>query len=174
VLASATEVWHDGGMGDLDGLACPISPPGSNHAPDDETLARLLAGARTVAVVGLSPNPERTSHEVAAWLLENTPFEIHGVNPVAAGREVLGRPLAASLADLDVVPDIVDVFRRADAVPPVVDDAIAVGAPIVWMQLGIVNEEAAARGRGAGLTVVQNRCIKVEYARLRPRIVAGS
>jgi predicted CoA-binding protein len=155
------------------GDACEPSPPGSNHAPDDEVLAALLATTRTVAIVGVSPNPERTSHEVAAWLAANTPYDLYWVNPVARGETILGRPIYSSLTDLPVVPDIVDVFRRADAVPPVVDEAIAIGAGTVWMQLGIVNEEAAATARAAGLTAIQNRCIKIEYTRLRAAIEAA-
>ena len=152
------------------GGACEPSPPGSGHAPDDAALAALLARTRTVAVVGLSPNPERTSHQIGAWLAARTPYDLFWVNPVAAGQEVLGRPVYASLADLPLVPDLVDVFRRADAVPPVVKEAVAVGAKTVWLQLGIVHEEAAERARAAGLAVVQNRCLKVEYARLRAAI----
>jgi predicted CoA-binding protein len=152
--------------------ACPAPTPG--QAPDDDVLATLLAGTETVAVVGLSPRPDRTSNRVAAWLQENTHFDLYWVNPVAAGQEVLGQPVYASLADLPVAVDLVDVFRRAEDVPPVVDDAIAVGAKAVFMQLGIVNEDAAATARAAGLDVVQNRCLKVEYRRLRGAIEAAA
>ncbi len=150
--------------------ACPAPTPG--QAPDDPTLAGILARTRTVAVVGLSPRPDRTSHAIGAWLQKNTPYELYWVNPRAAGEDVLGQPVYASLADLPVVPDLVDVFRRSEDVPPVVEDAIAVGATTVFMQLGIVNEEAAAAARDAGLDVIQNRCLKVEYGRLRGLIDA--
>jgi predicted CoA-binding protein len=162
------------GINVASGDACEPSPPGSGHAPDDAALASLLARVRTVAVVGLSPKPDRTSHQIAAWLLDHTPYEVYGVNPMAAGQIVLGHEVVATLAELPVVPDLVDVFRRSDDVPPVVDDAIGVGAGALWLQLGIVNEEAATKARAAGMTVVQNRCLKVEYARLRTAIVAGS
>lgn len=153
---------------DGSGDACPAPTPA--QAPDDLALAEILARTTTVAVVGLSPRPERTSHAIAAWLQANTPFDLYWVNPMAAGREVLGQPVYASLADLPVIPDLVDIFRRSDDVPPVVGDAIAVGAKTVFMQLGIANEAAAEDARGAGLNVIQNRCIKVEYARLRGAI----
>jgi predicted CoA-binding protein len=145
----------------------------SDQAPPDAELAALLARTRTVAVVGLSPKPSRTSHGVGEWLQDNAHFELFWVNPMAEGQEVLGQPVFASLADLPVVPDLVDVFRRSEDVPPVVDQAIAVGAGTVWMQLGIAHAEAAARARDAGLDVIQNRCIKVEYARLRRAIGAA-
>ncbi len=149
---------------------CVPSPAGSGHAPDDDDLAELLAQTVSVAVVGMSPNPMRTSYSVAAWLLDNTHFKLYFVNPVAAGQQALGHPFYASLAELPVVPDMVDIFRRPEHVPPVVDDAITVGATSVWMQLGITHEGAAAAAVNAGLTVIQNRCIKLEYRRLATKI----
>lgn len=155
------------------GDACIPSTPGADQDPPDAEFAALLARTRSVAVVGLSPRPDRTSHEIGAWLQANTPYDLYWVNPMAAGQEVLGLPVYATLADLPVVPDLVDIFRRSDDVPPVVDAAIGVGAKAVFMQLGIANEEAATVARAAGLDVVQNRCIKVEYARLRGAIEAA-
>lgn len=155
------------------GEACLPSPATANHAPDDASLAALLARTRTVAVVGLSPRPERTSHGIGAWLQQHSPYELFWVNPKAAGQTVLGLPVYESLDALPVVPDMVDVFRRSESVPPVVDGAIAVGAMTIWMQLGVVNDEAATVARAAGLDVIQNRCIKVEYSRLRPAIEAA-
>lgn len=149
-------------MTDLD--ACPM--PMSSDAPDDGALAALLAGTRTVAVVGASPDPARTSHRVARWLMERTPYEIYLVNPRAGDATLLGHRFYPSLASLPVVPDMVDVFRRAEHVPPVADDAIAAGARSLWLQQGIREETSAAAARKAGLEVVQNRCLKVEYARL--------
>lgn len=161
------------GMDIGSGDACVPPTSADDQAPPDAELAALLARTRTVAVVGLSPKPDRTSHRIGAWLQTNAHFDLYWVNPTAAGQEVLGQPVYAGLADLPVVPDLVDVFRRSDDVPPVVDQAIGVGAGTVWMQLGIANAEAAARARDAGLDVVQNRCIKVEYARLRGAIEAA-
>lgn len=150
------------------GEACPT--PTSTHSPDDDVLVDLLARARTVAVVGASPNDHRTSYSIAAWLMTRTPYEVYLVNPMAEGQEIRGHGFYASLADLPVVPDIVDVFRRSEHVPPVVDDAIAVGADALWMQLGVSHPEAAALASDAGLEVVQDRCIKVEYERLRDAV----
>lgn len=157
-------------VGDAD--ACLPGEPGGG-AMTDERLAEVFARTRSVAVVGLSPRPDRTSHEIGAWLQAHTPYDLFWVNPVAAGEKVLGQPVYASLAELPVVPDLVDIFRRSELVPPVVEDAIAVGAATVFMQLGVANEAAAAAARAAGLNVVQNRCIKVEYRRLEPKITAA-
>ncbi len=157
--------------GQPSGEACPT--PGSadsTHALDDDALVDMLAGARTVAVVGASPNDHRTSYSIAAWLMTRTPFEVYLVNPMAEGQEIRGHGFYASLAELPVVPDIVDVFRRSEHVPPVADDAIAVGAHALWMQLGVSHPESAALARDAGLDVVQDRCIKVEYERLRDAV----
>ncbi|WP_083966612.1 CoA-binding protein [Demequina globuliformis] len=154
----------------VDGPSCPA--PSSDHAPEDAVLAQALSQAKTVAVVGASPNDHRTSYAIAVWLMENTPYEVFLVNPMAVGEEIRGHAFYASLADLPVTPDIVDVFRRSEHVPPVADEAVAVGARMLWMQLGVVNEEAASTARSGGLTVVQNHCIKVEYARLRDQIEA--
>lgn len=142
----------------------------SDQAPPDDALVELLANARTVAVVGASPSDHRTSYSIAVWLMKNTPYEIYLVNPVAEGQEIRGHGFYASISDLPVVPDIVDVFRRDEHVPPVADEAIDVKAKALWMQLGVVHQEAAAKAKDAGLTVVQNRCIKVEYDRLRDQI----
>lgn len=154
------------------GEACPA--PTSAQAPNDDALVEFLAKARTVAVVGASPSDHRTSYSIAVWLMKHTPYEIYLVNPVAEGQEIRGHGFYASLADLPVVPDIVDVFRRSEHVPPVADEAIEAGAQGLWLQLGVVHDQAAAKAKDAGLTVVQNRCIKVEYDRLRDRIERAS
>ena len=150
------------------GEAC--AAPTSAQAPNDAAMVDLLANARTIAVVGASPSDHRTSYSIAVWLMKHTPYEVYLVNPVADGQEIRGHGFFASLADLPVVPDIVDVFRRSEHVPPVADEAIEVGAHALWMQLGVVHEDAATKAKDAGLTVVQNRCIKIEYERLRERI----
>lgn len=123
---------------------------------------RLLAGAESVALVGVSANPLRSSNFVATYLVR-TPYRVYAVNPNYD--QVLGLKAYPTLADLPEVPDIVDVFRRPEELPAVVEEAIAVGAPAVWFQLGLRHEEAAARAREAGLTVVQDRCLKIEHAR---------
>ena len=123
---------------------------------------RLLAGIRTVAMVGVSANPARPSNFVATYLL-GTDFEVHFVNPTVD--EVLGRPCAPSLADLPVVPDCVDVFRHLRDVPAVADEAVAVGARLFWTQFGLWSPEAARTVLDAGLDLVMDRCLKVEHAR---------
>lgn len=155
-------------MTELD--ACPM--PMASDAPADEAMARLLADVRSVAVVGASPNPDRTSHQITTWLIEHTPYEVYLVNPMAGDADIDGHGFYPSLASLPLVPDLVDVFRRPELVPPIADDAIAVGAKALWLQLGIRNEEAVTAATKAGLAVVQNRCIKVEYKRLLDRIQA--
>ena len=123
----------------------------------------LMRDARTIAVVGVSSNPTRPSHDVARYLQQQG-FVVYMVNPTET--EVLGQPAYASVTDLPEPVDIVDVFRRSPDVPPVVDDAIAAGAKAVWLQLDISHEEAEARAREAGLEVVVDRCTKIEHARL--------
>jgi len=122
----------------------------------------IIRSARTVALVGVSANPIRSSNFVAAYLVR-TPMRAYPVNP--AYDEVLGITCFPSLADLPEIPDIVDIFRRPDAIPGVVDEAIDVGAKVVWFQLGLRHDEAAQRALDAGLQVVQDRCLKIEHAR---------
>ena len=132
--------------------------------PDATARERLhiIQNARTVALVGVSANPLRSSNFVATYLVR-TPLTTYPVNP--AYEEVLGVKCYPSLHDLPEVPDIVDVFRRHDAIPDVVDEAIAVGAKVVWFQLGLRHDEAARTAVAAGLQVVQDRCLKIEHAR---------
>jgi predicted CoA-binding protein len=139
-------------------------------APDDAAMARMLGRVTSVAVVGASPDPSRTSHRIALWLMENTPYEVYLVNPFGGDADIDGHGFYPDLASLPLVPDLVDVFRRPEEVPPIADSAIAVGARALWLQLGIRNDDAAAKAHKAGLAVVQNRCIKVEYRRLQERI----
>lgn len=130
-------------------------------ATPSERLA-IIRNASSVALVGVSANPIRSSNFVAAYLVR-TPMRTYPVNP--AYDEVLGQQCYPSLADLPEVPDIVDIFRRPDAIPGVVDEAIEVGAKVVWFQLGLRHDEAAQRAIDAGLQVVQDRCLKIEHAR---------
>lgn len=123
----------------------------------------LLDNAKTIAVVGLSDNPERTSYIVARYMKEHG-YKIIPVNPTIT--EVLGEKAYPSLREVPEKVDIVDVFRRSPDVPPVTDDAIAIQAKGLWMQEGIVNEAAAQKATAAGLQVVMDRCIMVEHARL--------
>ncbi len=152
--------------------ACPL--PLQSDAPDDDVLVDVFARARTVAVVGASPDPTRTSHQIAVWLMDNTDYEVYLVNPVAGDTEIRGHAFYESLADIPTEVDIVDVFRRSEFVEPVVDEAIAIEAPVIWMQLGVRHADAAHKARTEGAVVVQNRCIKVEYARLSQRIAEAT
>ena len=135
----------------------------------DDHLRSLLRRARVVAVVGLSPNPVRPSYYVARYL-QLKGMRIVPVNPGHAGKRVLGETVHAGLSDIpaDLRVDMVDIFRRSEHVPPIVDEAIAAFPALktVWMQIGVVNEEAAARARAQGLDVVMDRCPKIEYQRL--------
>jgi predicted CoA-binding protein len=123
----------------------------------------LMRRTSSVAIVGMSANPARASHFVATYLLGKTDWTLWYVNPMLD--EVLGQRCYPSLAELPEVPDMVDVFRRRDELPGVVDEAIAIGARSVWFQLGLRHDDAAATASAAGLDVVQNRCLKIEHAR---------
>lgn len=132
-------------------------------APGDDALRRILSGMRRVAVVGASDNPARASHGITRFLVGKG-LEVLPVNP--ALETLFDLPVYARLADVPGPVDVVDIFRRPEAVPPIVEEAIAIGARVVWMQEGIVNEEAAARARSQGLEVVMDRCIYQEWLRL--------
>jgi len=139
----------------------------------DTQIRELLAGARTIAMVGASNRPDRASHGVMAALQAHG-YRVLPVNPAITGEHVLGEYVWENLGQIGVPIDIVDIFRRADAVGPIVEDAIAVGAGAVWMQLEIVNEAAAARAQAAGLKVVMDRCPRIEIRRLKiPAVPSG-
>jgi hypothetical protein len=135
------------------------------RASDDE-IRTILGETKTIALVGASPKPERDSHEVMAYL-QSRGYRVIPVNPVCAGETILGERVRANLAEVGEPIDLVDVFRNSEAAGPVTDEAIAVKAKAVWMQLGVVNEPAAERARQAGLAVVMDRCPKIEIPRLR-------
>lgn len=129
--------------------------------PSLQEIGELLRSARNIAVVGLSEDPSRPSHDVARTM-QGYGFRIFPVNPTLKG-PVLGECPYASVREIEEPVDIVDVFRRSDKVAPVAEDAVATGARALWLQLGVINEEAATHAAGNGLTVVSNRCIKVDY-----------
>ena len=131
----------------------------------DEDIARLLGETRTIALVGASDNPARASNEVMHFL-QGRGYRVIPVNPGMAGKTIHGAEVKASLADIGEAIDLVDIFRNSDAAGAIVDEAIAVGAKAVWMQLGVINEDAAARAEAAGLKVVMNHCPKIEIGRL--------
>lgn len=123
---------------------------------------RILETYKRIAMVGLSSNPFRPSHYAAIYLLAEG-YDVVPVNP--GEKEILGRQSYASLRDIPGPVEVVDIFREPSAVPPIVEDAIAIGAKVVWMQLGVINEAAAERARAAGLEVVMDRCMKIEHGR---------
>ncbi len=127
-------------------------------------LLRILRETHTVAIVGASANPARASHEVWTYLKSRSDYKLYLVNPTIS--EVEGTPVYPTLADLPVVPDLVDVFRRHEHLPSVLDDTIEVGAKTLWLQSGLWHEQVARDGEAAGLQVVMDRCLKVEHARL--------
>jgi predicted CoA-binding protein len=141
--------------------------------PSATRRQQILRATRTVAVVGASPNPARASNFVATYLLASTDFDVYFVNPNAS--EILGRPVHEKLADLPVVPDLVDVFRRREDLHGVLDDVLALdGVRTLWLQFGLFDEEVARRAEAAGLEVVMDRCLKVEHARFHGGLhVAG-
>ena len=131
--------------------------------PNAKERLAILWRAKSIAIVGASPNPARSSYFVGTYLLQSSDYRVYFVNPNAD--TILGHTAYPDLASLPEVPDIVDVFRKASDIPSVIDDALAIGAKTVWVQLGIWNEDAAVYGESQGLTVVMDRCIKVEHAR---------
>ncbi len=132
----------------------------------DDLLRRVLTETKVIALVGWSPNPDRPSHRVAAFLTR-AGYRVIPVNPGQAGVLVAGEPVRAALSDIDTPVDMVDIFRRSEEVGPVVTQALAMpGVKTIWMQLGVINAAAAAQARAAGLTVVMDRCPAIEHPRL--------
>ena len=127
---------------------------------------KILNFSRVVAVVGLSSKPDRPSYKVASYLKEQG-YEIIPVNPTE--KEILGEPCYPDLASIPELVDVVDIFRRSEEAPPIVEETIRMGARAVWMQEGVINEEAAARAREAGLIVVMDKCMRKEHRRMKKR-----
>jgi uncharacterized protein len=137
-----------------------------NHdSYSDAYLRSILGDVKTIAMVGASPHWNRPSY-FAMKYLQDKGFRVIPVNPQAAGQTILGEQVYADLADVPDPIDMVDIFRHPDAAGPIVDEAIRRGAKVVWMQIGVRNDEAASRAEAAGLKVVMNRCPKIEYSRL--------
>ncbi len=139
----------------------------------DALIARILRSVKTIAMVGASPNPARPSYFAMKYLLDKG-FNVIPVNPGQAGKEILGRKVYAQVSDLPAPVDMIDIFRNSEAAGPITDEAIAnkdrLGVKVLWMQLGVVNEAAGKRAEAAGLTVIMNRCPKIEYGRLSGEI----
>ena len=140
----------------MSGLQCEIS----DYNPPSEKIKAILEQYKTVAILGLSPKPERDSYKVAKYLKENH-YRIVPVNP--GQKEILGEKCYPNLKAIPFSIDVVDIFRKPEGIPPVVDDAIEVAAKVVWMQLGLAHNQAADKARKAGLGVVMNKCIKTEH-----------
>lgn len=135
----------------------------SFHNPADAEIKQLLQAAKRIAVVGMSAKPERASYSVARYLMAQG-YEVIPVNPMET--EIFGLKSYGSVGEIPGKIDIVDVFRRSDQTDPIIDEAITVKARVVWLQLDVVNEAGCLRAQAAGLTAIQNRCIKIEHARL--------
>ena len=131
----------------------------------DEELRKLLVDTKVIAVVGLSANPDRPSNQVA-WYLHHQGYRLFGINPDSKDPDVFGIPMLPSLDQVPEPIDIVDVFRRPEHTPPVARDAVAVGARVLWLQLGIASAESRSIAEDAGLAYVEDRCLKVDHARL--------
>lgn len=139
----------------------------SRFAYSDELLRRLFADVKTIALVGASPRGEtRASYRVMGFLQQQG-YKVYPVNPEALGQEIHGEPVYASLRDLPEKVDMVDIFRRSSKVAPVVDAAIELGIPYIWMQLNVIDEAAAAKAEAAGITVIMDRCPAIELPRLQ-------
>jgi uncharacterized protein len=132
---------------------------------DDAGIKALLETTKTIALVGASPKPERDSNRVMGYLLARG-YRVIPVNPGLVGQAIHGVPVVASLADIGEPIDLVDIFRNSEAADSVVDEAITAGTKAVWLQLGVINDDAAKRAEAAGLQVVMNRCPKIEIPRL--------
>jgi uncharacterized protein len=130
-------------------------------SPTPAEIKAILQNSRVVAVVGLSPKPERPSYRVAQYLKDHG-YRIVPVNP--GQKEILGEKCYPRLADIPFPVDVVDIFRNVEAIPAIVDEAIAMGAKVVWMQQGLVEPESAQKARAAGLKVVMDRCLKIDHA----------
>jgi uncharacterized protein len=139
----------------------------------DALIARILRSVKTIAMIGASPNEVRPSYFAMKYLLDKG-FKIVPINPGQAGKDILGQRVYARLSDVPAPVDMVDIFRNSEAVGPITDEVLAnkdrLGVKVLWMQLGVINEDAARRATAAGLTVIMNRCPKIEYGRLSGEI----
>lgn len=139
----------------------------SEFSYSDELLTKLFDEVKTIALVGASPRGETRASWRVMRFLQNEDYKVYPVNPDAVGQEIHGEKVYASVSDLPEKVDMVDIFRLPWKVPPVVDEAIALGVPYIWMQLKVINEEYAAKAEAAGATVVMDRCPAIELPRLK-------
>ena len=139
----------------------------SRFSFSDDVLRKLFGDIKTIALVGASPRGERRASWRVMRFLQQQGYKVYQVNPEALGQEIHGEKVYASLKDVPEKVDLVDIFRRSSKVAPVVDAAIAIGAPYIWMQLNVIDEEAAAKAEAAGATVIMDRCPAIELPRLQ-------
>ncbi len=139
----------------------------SRFSFSDDVLRKLFGDIKTIALVGASPRGERRASWRVMRFLQQQGYKVYPVNPEALGQEIHGEKVYASLKDVPEKVDLVDIFRRSSKVAPVVDAAIAIGAPYIWMQLNVIDEEAAAKAEAAGATVIMDRCPAIELPRLQ-------
>lgn len=139
----------------------------SEFSYSDELLTQLFDEVKTIALVGASPRGETRASWRVMRFLQNEGYKVYPVNPDAVGQEIHGEKVYASVSDLPEKVDMVDIFRLPWKVPPVVDEAIALGVPYIWMQLKVINEEYAAKAEAAGATVIMDRCPAIELPRLK-------
>ncbi len=142
-----------------------MTPMSDDKAYTDALLRRIFREVRLIALVGASPDPTRDSHIVMRYL-QSKGYRVVPVNPKAAGQTLLGETVLPDLSSLTETPDMVDIFRTSEAAGPLTEQAAALGAKVVWMQLGVRNPGAAARAEAGGAIVIMDRCPKIEYARL--------
>ena len=153
----------------MEGALAPARNAMNHDNYSDDYIRAILKKVRVIAMVGASPNWNRPSY-FAMKYLQGKGFRVIPVNPVAAGQEILGEKAYAALKDIPEKVDMVDVFRASEAAGGITDEAIAIGAKIVWMQIGVRDDAAASRAETAGLEVVMNRCPKIEFARLNAEL----
>jgi len=137
----------------------------------EDDIQTVLKNCRTIALVGASPKPERPSHEVMEYLLTQG-YEVVPVNPGQAGGHILGQFVYAALADIPFPVDLVDVFRDSDATPEIVDQALAIHAKAVWLQLGVSNPLARGKAHAGKIMYIEDRCVKIEHAKLKAQLHA--
>lgn len=142
-----------------------VNPPMSKLAYDDAFMRGVLKRVKTIAAVGMSANDMRPSY-FAMLYLQTKGYRVIPINPRYAGTQILGETVLATLDDLPEPPDMVQIFRKSADAPPIVDEAIRIGAKVLWLQLGVRHDAAAAKAEAAGLAVVQDRCPKIEHGRL--------
>ena len=174
-VIEAAHAWRDGKFpkvpgDDVEFIPAPPDDPrfaggsGDYHPASDDELRQILVDTKTIAMVGASNNPEKPSHGIMKYLL-GAGYRVIPVNPKET--EVLGQRAVASLRDITEPVDVVDVFRKSQDTPPIADDAVAIGAKVLWLQIGISNDDAAAKALAGGLQVVMNTCMGATHRRLQ-------